>query len=101
MASSDVFEWLCDALEQRTTLDRLEARGTIRLALKVAGLDPKTLSGDQAAVLLQCVLAEELTSRGIADAARVCETLSSALSRQTFAAQVDTPEAVFGRLGGD
>ncbi len=31
-----IFEFVADALEQRTDLDKLEARGTVRLALKEA-----------------------------------------------------------------
>lgn len=100
MASSDVFDWLCDALEQHTELNRLEARGTIRLALKSAGLGPRNLSADQARVLLQRVLTDELSSKGIENAASVCAQLADSLAGQAFQQPGETPEAVFGRLGG-
>jgi hypothetical protein len=39
MADSPCFDRVCAALESETSLDRIEARGTVRLALKGAGLD--------------------------------------------------------------
>ena len=47
MAGSSAFEWLCTALEESTTLERLEARGTVRIALKEAGLEPRTVAFEQ------------------------------------------------------
>jgi hypothetical protein len=47
MASANAFEWLCGCLESVTDLDRLEARGTVRIALKRAGLEVKMLSAEQ------------------------------------------------------
>jgi hypothetical protein len=70
MASSKVFEWLCDELEGATSFDRLEARGTVRLALKASGLDARTVTPDQVTVLIEKVLAGELTARGIESAGR-------------------------------
>ena len=39
MADLTAFEQACESLEQLTELSRLEARGTLRIALKEAGLD--------------------------------------------------------------
>jgi hypothetical protein len=39
-----IFDSVCDELERSTGLDRLAIRGTVRLALKSVGLDPKTLT---------------------------------------------------------
>ncbi len=60
MATSTAFEWLCDELETKTTLDRLEARGTVRIALKQAGLEATSATAAQIAVVLTRILPEEL-----------------------------------------
>lgn len=101
MSDSSVFELVCEEVEQRSTLNRLEARGTVRLALKEAGLDPANVTAQQMAVVLARVLPSELERRRIGDSAGIC----SAISRRLAGAKVDsgdgqTPEAVFARLGG-
>jgi hypothetical protein len=86
MAESAAFEAACTCLEQGGALDRLAARGTIRIALKQAGLEPKAVTARQLAVVLEKLLPAELASRGVASPDELC-------------ARADTPEAVFARLG--
>ena len=101
MASVNAFEWLCACLESVTDLDRLEARGTVRIALKRAGLDVKTLSAEQVKVVLEKLMPEELETRGVADATSICARL---VGRRNEIPALDgvtaesTPEAVFARL---
>ncbi|HKJ24607.1 MAG TPA: hypothetical protein VKB65_07280 [Myxococcota bacterium] len=100
MADSPVFEWLGHALAETTSLSTLEARGTVRLALKSAGLDPARLDARQAEVVLRQVLPRELEVRGIAGAAELCEALAGQVpSQASGGAEGDSPEAVFARLG--
>ena len=40
MSAVSVFDHVCDGVERGTSLDRLQSRGTVRLALKEAGLEP-------------------------------------------------------------
>lgn len=47
MDYSPAFEWLCSELEQRTRFARIEARGTVRLVLKDAGLEPRSVTAAQ------------------------------------------------------
>jgi len=104
MAKNEAFEWVCDAIEGATTLDRLEARGTMRLALKAAGLDAREVSADQLGTVLTRVLPSELETRGIADAPTTCERIALDLSSQnlqTAGSGGDSPENVFARLGGN
>jgi len=99
MADSNVFDVVCDELEQRSTLSRLEARGTVRLALKEAGLAPASVTAAQMAIVLQKVLPGELEARRIPDPVAVCAALAerlSTLAPDSGAGQ--TPEAIFGRL---
>ena len=98
MAESAAFEAACASLEQGSSLDRLEARGTLRLTLKHAGLDPKTVTGRQLAVVLAKLLPAELTARGIASPEALCARIGTALASVDSSARADTPEAIFARL---
>jgi hypothetical protein len=100
MADLTAFEHACERLEQRTELSRLEARGTLRIALKEAGLDPASVKVAELCVVARMVLPNELAARGIADAESICERLRSELAEIQDSAGIDTPEAVFARLGG-
>ncbi len=100
MADSEVFDFVCEQLESQTTLDRLEARGTVRITLKQAGLDVRAVSVQQMSVAIEKLLPSDLESRGVEGVAQVCTTIASNLSGLTIAPNADTPEAVFERLGG-
>lgn len=99
-----IFEHIADGLERRTDLEKLEARGTVRLALKEAGLDAASLTASQALVVLSRVLPRELRARGVEGADSVCEALQTSLvaahpSDVAAAGDADeSPEAVFRRL---
>jgi hypothetical protein len=100
MATSTAFEWLCGELESSTELDRLAARGTVRIALKQAGLDPNATTADQLSVVLQRVLPGELGSRGIDAADGICSQIAARISQvPAEASDHESPEAVFQRLG--
>ena len=47
MADSPAFDCVCEKLEEAPPRDRLQARGTVRLALKQAGLDARSVTPDQ------------------------------------------------------
>jgi len=100
--ATTVFDFASEQLERRTDLDRLEARGTLRLALKSAGLDPGEVTAGQMAVVVGRVLEVELRSRGIDGSAQVCEALLADLKRldprQDAEPAPDSPEAIFRRL---
>jgi hypothetical protein len=100
MADLTAFEHACEGLEQLTELSRLETRGTLRIALKEAGLDPASVKAAELSVVARMVLPNELAARGIADAESICERLRSKLAQVQDSASAETPEAVFARLGG-
>ncbi len=100
MADSQAFEFVCTALEERTSLDRLAARGTVRIALKQAGLEARTVSPDQMAVVLDRILPAELGSRGIDGGEEVCAAIATGVSGLSGGDTGETPDAVFQRLGG-
>ena len=101
MADSPAFAWVCSELENRTSLDRLEARGTVRLALKQAGLESRSVTAEQVRVVIEKVLPAELRSRGVEGDASVCEALAAGvLAVQPTNTQHESPDEVFRRLGG-
>ena len=101
MAGATAFDWICGELERLTSLDTLEARGTVRLALKEAGLEARSVSPEQLSVVVSRILADELRVRGIDDADEVCESLIIGLKgQQPVSSSDESPEEVFKRLGG-
>jgi hypothetical protein len=100
VAESAAFEAACTSIEQSGALDRLAARGTIRLALKQAGLEPRTVTPAQLRVVIEKVLPGELGSRGIAAPAELCARVAKSLESVDAGARGDTPETIFARLGG-
>ena len=102
--ASGLFDCAAEWLEKRTDLERLEARGTLRLALKTAGLEPATLTLDQLRVVFERVLPGELELRGVDEAAGLCEALMDEIAQspaaQSGPATADA-DAIFRRLGGD
>jgi len=101
MADTASFDFACGELEQATALDRLEARGTVRLALKETGLEARSVTASQMATVMDRVLPKELTNRGIENADPICATIARSLSEMPDEVDTDTPEAVFQRLGGN
>lgn len=103
MAGSQAFEWLCEAIEAGTSLERLEARGTVRIALKQAGLEARSATAAELAVVVAKILPRELRQRGVANEAAVCERLTAGLRTLDVGRQAvpDTPDAIFRRLGGE
>lgn len=99
MSDSRVFECVCEVLERSSSLDRLESRGTVRLALKHAGLEARSVTASQMAVVLEKVLPKELTSRGVDDVDPLIAEAVNALASIESEAQHDSPESVFARLG--
>ena len=105
MADTAAFGWLCNELERVTTLNRLEARGTVRIALKQAGLESRSVTPDQMRVVVEKLLPGELETRGVDGASEMRDAMLVGL--ETLAEEpaqsgsgTDTPDEVFRRLGG-
>jgi hypothetical protein len=100
MAESAAFDLVCSEVESRTSLDRLASRGTVRIALKLAGLDSRTVTPSEIAVAVERLLAGELASRGIDDAPKICAEIAAKARGLSGGSKAETPHTVFGRLGG-
>jgi len=100
VASSPAFDWTCHELEMRTDLDRLEARGTVRISLKSSGLEASSVLPDQMKVVIERVLPGELVARGVDGAAEVCAHMAARVSAVDSGRVAESPDEVFRRLGG-
>jgi hypothetical protein len=103
VADVSVFDWTCGRLQSATSLSDLEVRGTVRLALKQSGLDPRGVTAPEMAVVLRKVMPRELEQRAVASAAAVCDEIARGLGVQFAGGAADagsSVEAVFRRLGG-
>jgi hypothetical protein len=84
VADSPVFARTCSELEGRIGLDGLAVRGTVRIALKAAGLDVASVGVAEMSVVLRRVLPKELETRGVPDALAVCEAVAQILAGLSF-----------------
>ncbi len=100
MIEAPVFEAVCDVIERCTALSRLEARGTVRLALRHAGLQSRNVTSQQMQVVIDKVLPEELESRGVLDVPQVCDRARLAAVAVVGDAEA-SPDAIFSRIAGD
>ena len=66
-------------MEALSPMTAAQSRGTIRIALKKAGLDPASFDASQLKVVLEKVMPNELRVRGIRNAESVCRDLIQAL----------------------
>ena len=92
---SDVFEKTCEILEKYTSFTRLQSRGTIRLMLKEANLDPQAVEKDEMVEALKSKLPAELEKRGVDGGAEITEQLVAAVEGTEFA---DTAYDVFKKI---
>ena len=102
MPEQSIFDWVCKELQAATSLSELEVRGTVRLALKQSGLDARSVTGNEMAVVLRKVLPRELVGRAVTNALTLCEDLAARLTSEGLggAGPAGGVEAVFRRLGG-
>lgn len=99
MADSTLFDFTAAELEQATHLDRLEARGTLRLALKEAIFEARTVTRPQMEMVVGRVLAGELSARGVQRAQVVCEHLLTRLKEcKLDSSPHDSADEIFARL---
>jgi len=96
-----LFDLASERLEHHTRFSKIESRGTLRIALKSAGLEPKSLSLDELRVVFDKVMLAELEARGVRKAAAVCSSVMSDLAESTHAedaSRAENVDDVFRRL---
>ena len=100
--AADLFDLAAENLERTTDMDRLAARGTLRLALKEAGLDAHKLTLPQLRAVFERLIPKELDARGVSDAAATSEAAMNEIARSADAIDIASsasPDDVFKRLG--
>jgi hypothetical protein len=101
--ATDLFDIAAEKLEGSTDMDRLAARGTLRIALKEAGLDAHQVTIPQLRAVFEKLMPKELDARGVVDAAAICKTAVDAIERvasEAGLAASNSPDEIFKRLGG-
>jgi hypothetical protein len=99
--AADLFDFTAERLEHHTSLDRLQARGTLRIALKAAGLTAKSVSAAQLCVVFEKLMPDELEKRDVSDAASACNAVIDDLMNSpapTDEAPATDLDAIFRRL---
>ena len=96
-----LFDFAAQKLEQHTGFSQLEARGTLRIAVKAAGLEAKSLTADELRVVLEKLMPGELDQRGVKDTLGVCSAVIRDLEDAPVAdddSGSNNPDDVFRRL---
>jgi hypothetical protein len=86
MPESEAFEFVCEELALRASFDRLVARGTVRIAVKGAGLDAGRVTGEQMAGVVERMLPCHLADRGVPESDALCADLAEQVRRMEFLA---------------
>ena len=98
---TSLFDLAAQKLEQHTGFSQLEARGTLRIAVKSAGLDPKSITLDEFRVVFEKLMPAELEQRGVSDTEGTCATVMRDLESAPIDAadsSSSSPDDVFRRL---
>jgi hypothetical protein len=101
--ATDLFDLAAEKLEESTEMDRLAARGTLRIALKEAGLDAHKLTTPQLRAVFEKLMPKELEARGVANATATCNAVTDQIASAASAADLaasNSPDEIFKRLGG-
>jgi hypothetical protein len=97
---SDSFTIVADRLCELSDLDRLEARGTIRLAFKRAGVNVSSFGLDDLAAVFAKIMPDELAARGCTNAQAICEAIMASLDGSAVPATAEgSRDEIMRRLG--
>ncbi len=101
--AADLFDVAAESLEEATDMDRLAVRGTLRIAVKEAGLDARKLTIPQLRAVFEKLMPKELDARGVSDTAVACKAIMDEIAGSADAIDIASsasPDDVFKRLGG-
>ena len=102
--ATTLFDVAAERLEAGAKMDRLAARGTLRLALKEAGLDTQNLTLRQLRAVFEKLMPQDLEARGVSDAAATCRAIMVQIAASADVNDIASPtlaDDVFKRLGGN
>ncbi len=98
--AADLFDFAAERLEHHTSFNQLEARGTLRIALKIAGLTAKSVTAGQLCVVFEKVMPDELEKRDVSTAAACSAVIDDLMNTPdaTDTPPTTNPDDVFRRL---
>ncbi len=101
--TSPAFEFVCERLETISKISRIEARGTVRLALREIGKNATYVTPQDMTTIVTRVLPRLLQTRGVKDPSQICKEIAAQLSQAKLASGATylDPADVFARLGSD
>ena len=97
---SDLFTIVAGRLCELSELDRLESRGTVRIAFRKAGVDVGRFGLDDLEAVLAKVMPRELEDRGCADAGAICDAIMKSLEGDVPETATRSRDEIMRRLGG-
>ena len=97
---SDLFTIVADRLCELSDLDRIEARGTIRLGFKKAGVDVKSFGLDDLEAVFTKIMPAELVARGCTDSEAICDAILKSLEDAVPESVIRSSDEIMRRLGG-
>lgn len=98
---TSLFDFAAQKLEQHSGFSELEARGTLRIAVKSAGLEAKSLTVAELGVVFEKLMPGELEQRGVEDTLSVCAAVMRDIEDAPIAegdSTANNPDDVFRRL---
>jgi len=101
--ADSLFDFTAERLSHHTGIERMAARGTLRLALKSVGLDPDGVTAKQLQSVIERLLPDELLTRGVASPGDACRALIEDIGNAPAALRESGQDVddIFRRLGGD
>jgi hypothetical protein len=96
---SDAFTIVADRLCKLSDLDRLEARGTIRLAFKQAGVDVRCFGMDDLEAVFAKIMPRELQARGCSDSESICKAVVNSMHGDLPETAARSSDEIMRRLG--
>lgn len=101
-SANDPFELAGRLLAEKSHLTGPQARGTIRLALKDAGLDPRQVASYELAVVFTRLMPKRLEAQGLTadQAEQVCQVINAVLAANDAVAAPVAAATMFDRLDG-
>ena len=95
----DLFTIVADRLCELCDLDRIESRGTIRIAFKKAGVDVKRFGLVDLEAVFAKIMPEELELRGCVDPGPTCDAIIRSLEGEAPRTVTGSRDEIIRRLG--
>ncbi|HBZ70435.1 MAG TPA: hypothetical protein DEP35_12195 [Deltaproteobacteria bacterium] len=100
MKESPVFTAICEVIEETSSLNRIAARGTVRLVMKEVGLEVHDVTSREMLALLDERMPRALRACGVENVDRVIERARGAVKEAGTEREPDSAERFFDAIAG-